>query len=374
MPRYGEAALADLLPSVLFGLTGGTAGARSIQMPDLPRVCLLLIDGLGLEQLREHAGEAPFLSSLLPAAQELTAGFPSTTATSLSSLGTGQPPGAHGLLGMAMYLPELDRPLNCLRWDAPLDPVLFQTLPTVFERAVTADVAVSRIGPAAFDGAGLTHASLRGGAYVPADYLGQRAAAVGVALRQAGRALVYVYYGDLDATGHAAGCRSPAWRYQLAHADRLAEQVAQELPHDALLLITADHGMLDVPADARTDVATVPALNAGVTLVTGEPRAVYVHAARGAEADVHAVWHDAFADQAWVVRREQAVDEGWFGPAVSPEFLPRIGDVVLAAREAVAVFDSRSMARELFALVGMHGSLTAAEQLVPLLQWSPSSP
>lgn len=368
VPRYGEASLADLLPSALAAL--GVPGLSGpIDLPDVRRVCILLIDGLGAAQLRDRAEDAPFLASLLVPGEELTAGFPSTTVTSLSSLGVGIHPGAHGLLGFEMYVPELGRAMNCLRWDPAVDPARFQSQPTMFERAVAAGVAVTRIGPRAFYGTGLTEASLRGGAYVGADYLGERVAAVGAALRAGARSSVYVYYGDVDATGHAAGCESNAWRYQLAHADRLAEQVASVLPDDALLLVTADHGMVDVAKDARTDVAQSPELDAGVRLVSGEPRAAYVHTEHGAEADVLAAWRAMFADVAWVVSRDQAVDEGWFGPSVAHDLLPRIGDVICAAREPVAVVDSRRMPAELLNLIGLHGSLTAAEQLVPLLRY-----
>jgi predicted AlkP superfamily pyrophosphatase or phosphodiesterase len=369
VPRYGEASLADLLPSVLAALGVPGDFARVIDLPDVRRVCILLIDGLGVIQLREHPSDAPFLASLLVPGQELTAGFPSTTATSLSSLGTGVPPGGHGLMGFEMYVPELGRAMNCLRWDPSVHPARFQPLPTMFEHAEAAGVAVIRIGPAAFDGTGLTESSLRGGTYAAADYLGERVAAVGAGIRAGTRSAVYVYYGDVDATGHSAGCESSAWRYQLAHADRLAEQVASALPDDALLLITADHGMVDVPPDARVDVAASPELDAGVHLVTGEPRAAYVHTVAGAEADVLDTWLDRFGELAWVVSRAQAVDEGWFGPAVRPELLRRIGDVIVAAREPVAVVDSRRMSRELLGLIGLHGSMTAAEQLVPLLRY-----
>jgi predicted AlkP superfamily pyrophosphatase or phosphodiesterase len=355
----------------VLGAMGVPGHQRAIELPDVRRVCILLIDGLGAMQLREHAAEAPFLTSLLVPGEELCAGFPSTTATSLSSLGIGVPPGEHGIMGFEMYVPELGRAMNCLRWDPTVDPAQFQPLATMFECAVADGVEVTRIGPSAFDGTGLTESSLRGGTYARADYLGERVAAVAAGLRRGSRSSVYVYYGDVDAIGHAAGCESPAWRYQLAHADRLAEQVASALPDDALLLITADHGMVDVPKDARTDVAKTPVLDAGVRLVTGEPRAVYVHTAPGAEDDVLAAWRERFADVAWVVAREQAVEGGWFGPTVSAELLPRIGDIICAAREPVAVVDSRRMPPDLLRLIGLHGSLTPTEQLVPLLRAGP---
>lgn len=373
VPRYGESSLAELLPSVLAGMGVLGADRKRLDLPERPRVCILLIDGLGLCQLREHRDVAPFLSSLIVAGHELTAGFPSTTATSLSSLGTGTAPGQHGLLGFEMYVPELGRAMNCLRWDESVNPTAFQPLPTAFEDAAAAGVAVTRVGPGVFDGSGLTQASLRGGTYRRADYVGERVAAVACALRQGIRSLVYVYYGDVDSTGHSAGSESSAWRYQLAHADRLAEQVASTLPEDALLVITADHGMVDVPLDARIDIATTPYLQDGVRLTAGEPRALYVHAAPGAGPDVLAAWRETLGHVAWVVSRDEAVADGWYGPGVSDSMVERIGDVIVAARKPVAVVDSRVMPAELLALVGLHGSLTALEQIVPLLCFTSGS-
>lgn len=368
VPRYGGGSLADLLPSVLHGLGVHTPdGPPALALPPADRVCVLLVDGLGLELLRQHRDVAPFLGSLLDTGVGLTAGFPSTTATSLPSLGTGLPPGVHGMLGYEMFVPAIDRVMNCLTWDRDVDPVLLQPRQTAFERAAAAGVAVTRIGPRKLDGTGLTLAGLRGGRHAGAESAGERVLAARAALREGDRSLVYVYYGDLDATGHRVGCASPAWRYQLAHVDLLAAQLAAALPEDAVLLVTADHGMVDVPPDGRWDLATTPVLDAGVRLIAGEPRAVYVHTVDGAADEVLAAWRETLGDTAWVLSRDEAVAAGWFGPQVADLVLPRIGDVVVAARGPVAVFDSRRARPEVLALVGLHGSLTPAELDVPLL-------
>jgi type I phosphodiesterase/nucleotide pyrophosphatase len=368
-PRYGSASLTDLLPSVLAAM--GVPGERTaLALPPSARVVVLLVDGLGWQLLREHASEAPFLSSLADGAAPLTTGFPSTTSTSLTSLGTGLPPGRHGLLGFEMWLPEIGRPLHTLRWDPQVEARRLQPEQTVFERAVRAGVSVGRVGPKAFHGSGLTEASSRGGAYLGAESPGERVAAAAHAVRQGDRALVYVYYGDLDSTGHRSGCRSEAWRRQLAHVDLLAQQLAAVLPADAGLLVTADHGMLDVPTSGHIDLADAPDLDAGVGLLTGEPRAAYLHTEPGAAADVLAAWRDVLGTQAWVLSRDEAVQAGWFGPGVRPDLMGRIGDVVVAAREPVAVFDSRRHA-EFRSLIGLHGSLTDAELLIPLLRHGP---
>jgi hypothetical protein len=370
-PGYGTASLPDLMPSVLAAL--GVPGESAVLPLDLPaRVAVLLIDGMGLELLRAHPLHAPFLHSLLPTGAELTAGFPATTATSLTSLGTGLPPGRHGVVGYQMRRPD-GSILKTLAWDAAVvDPLTWQPHATAFQRASAAGVAVTAVAPGRFFGSGLTVAAFRGAVGVAAESAGERAAATLAALgagRVEDRALVYTYYGDLDATGHRHGCGSLAWRLQLEHTDRLVEQVAAGLPAGTALVVTADHGMVDLDPAERRDFDTEPELAAGVDLLSGESRARYVHARPGAAADVLATWHGSLGDGWWVRSREDAIAAGWFGPRVDGHVRGRIGDVVAVARGHGSVVASRAEPGE-SSVLGAHGALTSAEQLVPLLSVS----
>ncbi|MCO6008811.1 alkaline phosphatase family protein [Actinoallomurus purpureus] len=360
VPAYGRESLAELGPSVLAAL-GVPGEANVLGLPSLPRACLLLIDGLGWELLRAHAGAAPFLSSL--AGRPLTAGFPATTATSLASLGTGRPPGGHGMFGYQVAVPGEGRLLNCLRWSDGIDPLTWQPATTIFDRAVAAGVSTAHVSARAFENSGLTRAVYRGARYLPADALGPLVAHAEHAVREGERAFVTVYHGDLDATGHVHGSRSAAWRHHLTFVDLLARRLAEVMPPDAALYITADHGMTD-PA-GRIDVDAEPDMRAGVALLGGEARARHVYAEPGAAGDVLAAWRERLEGQAWVLTREEAIADGLFGP-VAASLAPRIGDVVAVPYADVAIVATRAEPIE-STLVGMHGSLVAAEQLVPLL-------
>jgi hypothetical protein len=366
VPGYGENTLADLSDSLLASLDV-PGSANPLGLGPAGRVCLLLVDGLGWELLRTHRSAAPFLAGLMETGCWLTAGFPSTTATSLGSLGTARPPGQHGLLGYQVRVPETGQMLNALRWDKAVDPVAWQPEPTVFERCTAAGVPAIRVAAGAFRNSGLSVAAMRGADYRAADTLGALVARTVAALTESRRTLVMGYTGDLDATGHAWGCTSPAWRYQLAHVDRLVEQLATALPAGTALYVTADHGMVDVPPGERFDADVVPELREGVALLAGEGRARHVYAAPGAAADVLACWQATLGDNAWVLGRDEAVERGWFG-SVGHAASARIGDVVAAMRGRSAVVATRAEPRE-SALVGMHGSLTPVEQRVPLLSY-----
>ncbi|HEY6275453.1 MAG TPA: alkaline phosphatase family protein [Streptosporangiaceae bacterium] len=365
LPHYGERSLPDLASSLLASL--GVAGEPNpLSLPPASRACLLVVDGLGWELLRDHPAAAPFLSELAVHGRPLTAGFPATTVTSLSSLGTGRPPGQHGMLGYQVAIPGQPKLLNGLRWDKSVDPLAWQPGQTVYQRAAEAGVTAFRVAAPALEKTGLSTAVMRGNIYRPADSLGALAAEAAAALRAADWALVTVYHGQLDSTGHVFGCGSDAWRYHLGHVDKLAEQLASAIPAGTQLYVTADHGMVDVgPAD-RIDADTTPGLLDGVALLGGEPRARHVYAVPGAATDVLQAWRAIIGGRAWVLSREEAISAGWFGP-VEPWLADRIGDVVAAPAGSWAVIASQTEVLE-SSLIGMHGSLTSADQLVPLLR------
>ena len=372
-PAYGAGTLADVLPGAAtalrvplsrgdlpadpLGLAPALAGAR--------RVAVLLVDGLGAELVAAHPEHAPVLNGLAAPAGVLSAPCPSTTPVSLTTLGTGVPPGGHGVLGFVTDVPGEDRTLNHVQWTDDPDPLQWQAQPTVFEQAAAAGVATTVVAPYAFAHSGLTRAAYRGADYRAAFSAGDLVAGVHHALAAAPAALVYGYHADLDTTGHVRGVDSAAWRNQLAMVDRIVEQLVAGLPDDAALLVTADHGMVDIPAGTRLDVDDVPELWQGVRLLAGEPRARYVHAEPGAAADVLATWREVTGDRAWVVGREEAVESGVFG-SVAPGLADRIGDVVVLARGSWAFTATR---HEPFPsrLAAYHGSLTRPELAIPLL-------
>jgi Type I phosphodiesterase / nucleotide pyrophosphatase len=373
LPRYDSSGLVGVLPAVVRSLAvaepevGGVGRLDLLDLVPARRAVVVLIDGLGYDLLRQRSGHAPFMRGLLPAAYRLSAGFPSTTATSMGTFGTGLPPGAHGLVGYEVLVPGEDRLLNELSWDNGPDPRLWQPNQTLFERAVADGVAVTRIGPGFFDGSGLTTAALRGGRFTAAHSLEERVDSALAAVRASKRALVYLYWGELDKVGHVHGCQSWEWGEQLELIDRCLARLAGEVPSDTSVQVTADHGMVDAPHALRIDLAHDGELAAAVRHVGGEARSLQLYCEPGATADVLATWRERVDARAWVLSREEAIGHGLFG-AVSERVLPRIGEVIVAMRENFAIVDSRTARPRLLALLGLHGSLTPGEMAVPLLQ------
>ncbi len=364
-PAYGDHSLADVLPAVAGALGRPLDGPpHGLLLPDAGSYVVFLVDGLGRELLADHPEDAPFLSSLLAGSASATAGVPSTTATSLTSLGTGMPPGGHGIVGFTARIPGTDKLLNHLQWSKDVDSAEWQPHQTIFGRLAAQGVTTTAVNKREFVGSGLTDASSRGAGFVGADRWGERIVAVQAASSHR-PSLTYVYDGDLDWTGHRYGVDSAQWRAQLAMTDQAAERLRETLADDVRILVIADHGMVDADQASRVDVDGVPELRDGVVLLGGEARFRHLYCAAGAVESVAATWRSVLGDQAQVRTRDEAFAEGWFG-SVAPGVRPRIGDVVVAARGTTALLSSRDFPYEA-RLVGMHGSLTPAEMLVPVL-------
>jgi hypothetical protein len=364
--------LAELLPASahLLGVSGFPADANGLIGPlrdavgEPQHLIVLLVDGLGALQLAEHAALAPRLASMREVGP-LAAPFPSSTCVSLTSLGTGLPPGMHGIVGTSFRLDD-GSVLAPLSWGGDPNPIATQPESTVLERAANAGVLVTSAAPAAHRTSGLTRAALRGGEYPGADSLPARLSVAARAITRArteNRAsLTYVYWPDLDKVAHVHGVGSGAYRAALPRVESLVRGLLELVSDDVALLVTADHGIIDVPDERRIDLEGRPSLRDDVVTILGEPRVRHIYAASGRADAVHAAWCDALGDRADVRLRADVVD--LLGP-VDDWYADRIGDVVAIARDDWALTSDR-IDRIVSGLRGQHGALTDDEVLIPL--------
>ncbi|HWC35233.1 MAG TPA: alkaline phosphatase family protein [Mycobacteriales bacterium] len=359
------------MPSVLAAL--GVGDDNRLGLDDTARAVVVLIDGMGLVGVRERAEAAPFMSAMK--CLELTAGFPSTTVTSLASLSTGVPAGEHGMTGYSSYVEEVGEPVNWLSWRQVsgkddlrelLEPETVQSRTTVWQQAADAGVTVTIASSRDFEGTGLTRAVFRGGGFRGITTQGDAIATAAHAADRGHRSLVYTYASELDFIGHVRGPASDSWTAQLSIIDRQVELLASRLPVGTSLYVTADHGMAEVPQEDTVDAdADHSPLREGVVAIAGEPRMRHIHTRPGAVADVLATWRTTLGDRAWVITRDEAIKAGLFGPVVTPQAGERIGDVVAISRGGLGIVQRKRESR-LSALPGHHGALTDAELLVPL--------
>lgn len=367
-PDHGGMCLDGVLPAAaeVLGLDPGApdlpgrGAAARFGLAPATRVCVVLVDGMGLDLVADRKAHAPFLRSRLGEARALTSSVPSTTATSMGLLGTGRGAGRTGLAGYTVRNPDTGGLANLVSWDGVADPRRWQREPSLLA-VLAGRIEVTSVGPAKFAGSGLTSAALNGARYVAAESLDDRVDATLRALRRPG--LAHLYWGDVDKAGHQYGWRSPQWAEALAEVDRGLGRLARSLPPDTLVLVTADHGIVDIDRQDFFDVAREPRLAAGIDLVAGEPRACHLYTAEPAA--VAARWRDVLGDRALVVERAEIEAAGWFGP-VADHVRPILGDVIALALGRAAIADSRTQTPHSLTLVGMHGSVTPGEMLVPL--------
>lgn len=365
LPDYGGACLSEVVPVLLARAARASAGTLPGWLPPAVaaarQVVLLVLDGLGWEQLVARRAAAPTLAAL--AGGPITSVAPTTTATALTSIVTGSSPARHGTIGYR--LSTAAGVLNVLRWTAAGHDARASVPPERFRRVPpfcgTCPPVVSR---AEFAGTGFTEAHLHG---VP--LVGWRMpSTLRVEIRRllaAGEAFVYAYYDGIDKIAHETGL-GEHYLAELEATDRLIADIASELPAGAALVVTADHGQVEV----RSDPVALPSeIAEDVVLLSGEGRFRWLHARPGAAGRVLEACRAAYRDVAWVKHRDEVVAENWFGGTPEPAVMAMLGDVALVPFAPVAFYDPSDSGE--LRLVSRHGSLTPAEVLVPLVAACP---
>jgi hypothetical protein len=355
--------LTDVVPESIAALSG-----RSTWLPRARSAIVVVLDGLGRANLSGRAGHARFLSSRLTRRDSARTVFPSTTATALTGLLTGRPAGEHGIVGYSVRVPGGARAVNQLKgWETDgLDPLTWQRCAPLLETEAAAGRPCFVVSKAMYAGTGFTQAIQRGARFVSAASVAERLACAAELAHANDGALVYVYAPELDSTGHAHGWESDRWLAVLEQVDAALADFDSAMPREVGALVTADHGMVDVPSHRHVLLQPGDRLLDGVAVIGGEPRMLHLYAEDGDAQGVLDRWRETESHRSWVFSREEAVVAGLFGAEVAPDVAPRIGDVLVAARSAIAYYDDRVADKMSQRMVGQHGSLTDQERIVPL--------
>lgn len=359
LPDYGGACLSSVVPALMSADRATFGPWLPAPVREATQVVLLVLDGLGWHQLQERRDLAPTISGM--SGGPITSVAPTTTSTALTSIVTGATPAEHGILGFKLHVGGGET-LNVLRWRTSAGDALERHPPERF-RAIApfGGETVTAIVRSQFAGTGLTQVMLGG-----ARFRGWRVTStIAVEVKRAlaaGERFVYAYYDGIDNVAHEFGL-SDYYDAELADVDELVSALLSTLPPGAALVVTADHGQVDV-AGRRSKIAREVA---GMTsLIAGEPRFIWLHAQPGVDPEELAdAAREAHGHEAWVHTRDDTIDEGWYGGPVRAAWLDRLGDVALVAFEPTAFWDTEAQGE--LRLVSLHGSLTPAEMEVPLL-------
>ncbi len=368
LPGPGESSITDIIPAALATIDPTLPGAspQAARVLDLEvgarQVLLILVDGFGYELMVDHMGHTPTLRAVRGDIRSIHTIVPSTTSAAITAFGTGARPGTTNMVGFSVAYGS--GTMNLLAMEGGPAPTQWQPVPTFFERLAAEGVSSAVVSPARFAGSGLTGAALRGARHVPADSLDER---VSAALRElrAGTPVVYLYWSEIDHSGHGHGIGSDAWVGQVEQFDAGLAVLLRGLPHGVRTILTADHGMINVDRSAIWDVASTPALRWGVRIIAGETRAAHVHAQVGHAREVEERWRDTLGDSAWVLSRDQMPALIGDGQGASI-----VGDLLVLARGYGGVVDSRTQSASAIAMPGVHGSVTSAEMRIPVIALS----
>jgi predicted AlkP superfamily pyrophosphatase or phosphodiesterase len=359
--------LSQILPSVLAGI-GLPSAQDSVGCGASPsgREVLFLVDGLGADVITTYKDQIPVLSAALNRGV-VTTSFPTTTATSLATLTTGEMPGTHGMLGYTVRVPRSGgRVLNSLKWDERVDPQVWQPVPTLFEHAAAAGIATTHVAAKRYEGSGFTRAVFRGaqykGANIVADLVDETVRAVSQS-----PSFVYLYVNDVDSAGHSDGVGSEKWLAALRGVDQLMAQLLSRVPKGTRIWITADHGMINV--HEKVVLGRDNSLLVDIATIAGEPRMRHLYLTNESESaakEVISRWESELGKKVTLFTRQSAIAAGLFGDVVSPDAADRIGDVIAIAQENLVLLDPERADIE-GEMIGHHGGDSEIERSVPLL-------
>ena len=330
------------------------------------RELLFLIDGFGFDTLSTYAEVMPTMARMINFGKIQTA-FPSTTATSLATLTTGELPGVHGMLGYTVQVPRSGgRLLNALKWDERVDPENWQPVETLFQRATKVGINVTHVAAKRYENSGFTRAVFRGAQYKGANIVTDLVSETKQALQKT-PSFVYLYVNDLDSAGHSDGVGSDKWIAALSAIDQMVSQLMKEVPKGTRIWVTSDHGMINV--EEKIIIGQDNPLLTGVSVVAGEPRARHIYLTEDsvqAREDAAGVWQQYLHDKALVLTREQAISTNLFGANLSSDSIDRMGEVIAIARGGLILVDADRDDKE-GAMVGHHGGDSEIESQVGLL-------
>jgi hypothetical protein len=330
------------------------------------RELLFLIDGFGFDTLSQYADAMPTMSRMFNHGLVQTS-FPSTTATSLATLTTGELPGVHGMLGYTVQVPRSGgRLLNALKWDERVDPENWQPVETLFQRGAKSGITVTHVAAKRYENSGFTRAVFRGAEYKGANVFTDLISETKSALQKT-PSFVYLYVNDLDSAGHSDGVGSDKWLAALSAIDQMVSQLMKEVPKGTRIWVTSDHGMINV--QEKIVLGQDNPLLTGVSVIAGEPRARHIYLNQDSSEfrkETASLWQEYLQDKALVLTREQALSSNLFGADVSADSADRMGEIIAIARGGLVLLDPERADKE-GSMVGHHGGDSEIESQVGLL-------
>lgn len=352
----------------LSGLQSVQGKENLLQLGPKKKVIVILVDGLGAEQIIQRSGHAPWLNSHLSKSSITHCGFPATTSANIASFSTGLSAGEHGLVGHRVWDRNFNEQINLLiGWNERTDPLVWQPMPTVSEQALGLGIQCNVIAAGEYKNTPYTLATMRGANFISADSWNERFEQARQVCSSNESSLTYLYIPELDKYGHKNGWSSPGWAVMLEELDAAIRSFCSKLPMDTGVIITADHGMMETSEERQLVLDDVFEKSGSVSYVGGDTRVNYVYL--DDEDSLEQVVDDlhpfSFAFDAVATR--EAIAAGWFGKVLQPA-LDRLPELMLVAKSDFTLYHSKYFKPRSFQMIAHHGSISSAETRVPLIR------
>lgn len=400
LPNYSGFGLANLASSAARWL-----GVKDMPLPAFDasilrhfrdrykNVVVVLVDALGYNQLLRLMDEnrAPLWQQQLDHHKliPITSISPSTTASALTTIWTGTCPNTHGVIGYEMWHKQLGMVINNIlhspityRGDvgslskAGFVPTEFMSQVTVGQRFGSQGVESHGYLPASIGNSGLSQMQLPGS--IP--HLFSAESDLFLHLRDQLNTpsrkprFFYAYWSDVDTLMHRYGTYDDStteqfYDFSQAFFRLLVQGLTGRAKEDTLILLTADHGSIETPANPDYDLANHPGLTRLLRLApTCEGRLPFLYVRSGKEAEVRAYFKEAWNNEFALLSGQEALELKLLGIGPDhPDLVDRVGDLVAIPKgNAYLWWPDRANTMK-----GRHGGLHEDEMLVPLfaLDW-----
>jgi hypothetical protein len=383
VPDYDGGGITNLMASISSALGVDSpyaplAGLPASRLATRAHIVLIVIDGLGESFLAEQG--ACFLGD--QPRQHLTSVFPSTTASAMTTYYTALAPQQHAITGWFMYLRELGSVAAILpfvpRHGGPpfsvngLFPADIIATPILAARAETRRQHMVTAGYIA--DSDFTRATAAGALRHPYEDLeGFCEAITTIVTETSGPSYTLAYWPRLDSLAHQFGIAGQAVAEHFAALDQALAQLTNRLAgQDCILLVSADHGLIDTDEQHVIDVgAHGPLRDALLLPLCGEPRAAYCYVDAGKQSQFEDYVHNALGHCCDIMDSARLIEGGLFGRgAPAAHLAERVGHYVLLMREPYVIKDRLANERA-FRQIGVHGGLSEREMRVPLITIEP---
>ncbi len=340
----------------------GGAFENRLRLAKVKHSVIILVDGLGYENLRDASGYARFLNSKLE--QSIRCEFPSTTATSLTGLATGTRSGKHGLIGYSVFDRSSKLQRNLLTgWSSASEAAKYKRQPALSE--LSGEISMHVVGPAIYEASGFTELTMKGAKYSPADQIADRFSALETIFAGASSTVTYLYIPELDQVAHKYGVASDQWLHLLEELDLIVNRFSSKLAGNVGVVLTADHGVIDIPQSNHVFLDEFTWYASLVEHTAGDPRCNFVYLRE--PADLQAFIQKAqesFGDISYVCTPTQLVESGWSTAGIAKNE----PNAYLIWKDSQVAYDRRFSKPQHLKMIGQHGAISDSETRVPLIK------